>query len=72
MEVKGLEESFTKMSLSDKIFSAIMLMTILDKINPQQRRFLLDMLKRHFAGKETNLVNTIAAMSFNDYTLHLA
>ena len=72
MEVKGFEESFNKMSLSDKIFSAIMLMRILYRVNPQQRRFLIDMLKRHFAGKETNLGNTVAAMSFNDYTLHLS
>jgi hypothetical protein len=46
-------------------------MKILYRVNPQQRRFLIDMLKRHFAGKETNLGNTIAAMSFNDYTLRL-
>jgi radical SAM superfamily enzyme YgiQ (UPF0313 family) len=71
MEVKGFEESFTTMTLADKFFSGIMLMKILYKVNKDQRKFLLDMLKRYFAGNETNFGNTIAAMSFNDYAINI-
>ena len=71
MEVKGFEESFTTMTMADKFFSGVMLMKILYKSNGDQRRFLLDMLKRFFAGNETNFGNTIAAMSFNDYAINI-
>lgn len=70
-EVKGFEESFTTMTLADKFFSGIMLMKILYKVNSDQRKFLVDMLKRYFAGNETNFGNTIAAMSFNDYAMNI-
>ena len=70
-EVKGFEESFTTMTLADKFFSGVMLAKILYKVNKDQRRFLTDMLKRYFAGHETNFGNTIAAMSFNDYSINL-
>ena len=71
MEVKGFEESFTTMAFADKIFSGIMLAKILYKVNSDQRRFLLNMLKRYFAGNETNFGNTIAAMSWNDYAINI-
>ena len=71
MEVKGFEESFTTMTMADKFFSGLMLMKILYKANSDQRKFLLDMLKRYFAGNETNFGNTIAAMSFNDYAINI-
>jgi radical SAM superfamily enzyme YgiQ (UPF0313 family) len=71
MEVKGFEDSFTRMTIADKFFSGFMLLKILSKVNPEQRRFLFDMLKRYLAGNETNFGNTIAAMSFNDYALNI-
>jgi len=70
-EVKGFEESFTTMTLADKFFSGLLLMKILSKVNSNQRRFLVNMLKRYFAGKETNFGNTIAMISFNDYAENL-
>jgi radical SAM superfamily enzyme YgiQ (UPF0313 family) len=71
MEVKGYEESFTTMKLSEKIFSGIMLGKILYKVNSKQRRFLINMLKTHFTGKETNFSNTILEISCNDYAHNL-
>ena len=71
MEVKGFEESFTTMTMADKFFSGLMLMKILYKSNSDQRKFLFNMLKRYFAGNETNFGNTIAAMSFNDYAINI-
>jgi hypothetical protein len=71
MEVKGYEESFTTMKLSEKIFSGIMLGKILYKVNSKQRRFLINMLKTHFTGKETNFGNTILEISCNDYAHNL-
>jgi radical SAM superfamily enzyme YgiQ (UPF0313 family) len=71
MEVKGFEESFTTMTTADKFFSGLMLMKILYKSNSDQRKFLFNMLKRYFAGNETNFGNTIAAMSFNDYAINI-
>ena len=71
MEVKGYEESFTTMKLSDKVFSGIMLAKILYKVNSKQRRFLLNMLKRHFSGNETNFGHTILEISCNDYANNL-
>jgi radical SAM superfamily enzyme YgiQ (UPF0313 family) len=71
MEVKGFEESFTTMTFADKVFSGLMLAKILYKVNSDQRRFLINMLKRYFAGNETNFGNTIAAMSWNDYAINI-
>jgi radical SAM superfamily enzyme YgiQ (UPF0313 family) len=71
MDVKGFEESFTTMTLADKVFSGLMLAKILYKVNSDQRRFLINMLKRYFAGNETNFGNTIAAMSWNDYAINI-
>ncbi len=71
MDVKGFEESFTTMTIADKVFSGLMLAKILYKVNSDQRRFLLNMLKRYFAGNETNFGNTIAAMSWNDYAINI-
>ncbi len=59
------------MTLTDTFLSGIMLMKILYKVNSDQRKFLVDMLKRYFAGNETNFGNTIAAMSFNDYAMNI-
>lgn len=71
MEVKGFEESFTTMTFADKVFSGLMLAKILYMVNSDQRRFLINMLKRYFAGNETNFGNTIAAMSWNDYAINI-
>ena len=71
MEVKGYEESFTTMKLSEKVFSGIMLGKILYKVNSEQRRFLINMLKRHFSGNETNFGHTILEISCNDYANNL-
>ncbi|MFC2093383.1 radical SAM protein [Bacteroidota bacterium] len=70
-EVKGFEESFTTMTFGDKVFSAAMLIKILYKVNSEQRRFLLGIIKKHFEGKETNFGNAIAELSFNDYAFNL-
>ena len=71
MEVKGYEESFHKMPLSDRVFSGLMLAKIFYKLNSEQRRFLFDMIKRHFSGKETNFGNAILEISVNDYAHNL-
>ena len=70
-EVKGFEESFTTMMFGDKVFSGAMLIKILYKVNSEQRRFLLGIIKKHFQGKETNFGNAIAELSFNDYAFNL-
>ena len=71
MEIKGYEESFNKMPLADRVFSAIMLMKIFYKLNSEQRKFLFKMIKNHFSGKETNFGNAILEISFNDYAHNL-
>ena len=71
LEVKGFEDSVTRMKLADKFLSGALLLKILYKVNPEQRRFFLNMLKGYFAGNETNIGNTVAAMSFNDYAVNI-
>jgi radical SAM superfamily enzyme YgiQ (UPF0313 family) len=70
-EVKGFEESITEMSFADKVFSGAMLVKILYKVNSEQRRFLINIIKKYFKGKETNFGNAIAELSFNDYAKNL-
>lgn len=70
-EVKGFEESVGGMSFTDKLFSGAMLVKILYKVNSEQRRFLINIIKKYFKGKETNFGNAIAELSFNDYAKNL-
>jgi len=70
-EIKGFEESVKGMSFADKVFSGAMLVKILSKVNSEQRRFLISIIKKYFKGKETNFGNAIAELSFNDYAKNL-
>lgn len=70
-EVRGFEDSWKETSFTDKFYSWLMMTKILYKINGEQRRFLLNMLRRYFEGKETNFGNTIASISFNEYANNL-
>ena len=70
-EVKGFEESVSGMSFTDKVFSGAMLVKILSKVNSKQRRFLINIVRQHFEGKETNFGNAIAELSFNEYANNL-
>ena len=70
-EVRGFEESLSKMGITEKAFSALLIMKILYKLNGEQRRYLIKMLKQHFKGEETNFGNTMAVMSFNDYAMSI-
>ena len=45
----------------------MLLVKIYGKLKSEQRKYFTDTLKKHFAGVEINLGNTITAMSFNDY-----
>ena len=70
-EVRGFEESFTTMSFKEKTFSALLLLKIFYNLNNEKRKFLWDMIKSHFDGKETNLGNTIWSIGFNEYASKL-
>ena len=59
------------MSFTDKVFSGAMLVKILSKVNSKQRRFLINIVRQHFEGKETNFGNAIAELSFNEYANNL-
>jgi hypothetical protein len=70
-EVRGFEEEFTSMTFGEKFFSGLMLSKIFYHLNSEQRRFLWNMLRNYFAGKETNLGNTIWSIGFNEYASKL-
>ncbi len=66
-EIRGFEETVKKMKMTDKVFSVLLLLKIISKVNSEQRRFFLKTIRKYLSGEETNFGNSFAIMSFNDY-----
>ena len=71
-EIRGFEETVKKMKMTDKVFSVLLLLKILTKVNGEQRRFFLKTIKKYLSGEETNFGNSFAIMSFNDYANNIS
>ena len=70
-EVTGFEDAFGKMRLTDKFFMALLVLKILSKVNPEQRKYFVEVIRNFLKGKETNFGNSFSIMSFNDYAYNI-
>ena len=70
-EVTGFEDAFGKMKMTDKFFMALLVLKILSKVNPEQRKYFIEVIKKFLKGKETNFGNSFSIMSFNDYAYNI-
>lgn len=70
-KIEGFEKSFGDMPMRERILSLLLVIKILYKLNGKQKKFLFNTLKKYVAGQETNLGNSIAQMSWNEYATNL-
>ncbi len=50
---------------------AVLVLKILSKVNSEQRRYFIDVIRNFLKGKETNFGNSFSIMSFNDYAYNI-